>query len=109
MCDTQTLASSSEGYLIRCSDCGRMQLCFGIVAAALKRDQLNRLKVSIDEIMLYGSGYSSDPCRRSISIQLNKSVILCLNWTEVLALEELISQAHALLEVYEMLEKEIGS
>jgi hypothetical protein len=86
-----------------------MQLCFGIVAVALKQDHFNRLKISVDEVMLNGSGYSSDPDRRSISIPINKSVVLCLNRTEFLALEELVSQAHALLEVYEMLTDEIGN
>src|SRR6218665_3681909 len=105
MCDTQTLAASTEGHIIRCSDCGRMQLCFGIAAVALKQDQFNRLKIHTAEALLYGAAYLSEPDRRSISIPVNKTVILCLSWNELVALEELVSQANALIEVYEMLAK----
>lgn len=106
MCDTQTLAASAEGYIIRCPDCGRMQLCFGIAAIALKQDQFNRLFVHLSEAMLYGAAYSDDPDRRSISLPVNKTTILCLSWNELVVLEDLVSQANALLAVYELLAKE---
>lgn len=105
MCDTQTLAASTAGYIIRCSDCGRMQLCFGIAAIALKPDQFSRLNMHVTEAMLYGAAYSAEPDRRSISLPVNKAMILCLSWNELVTLDELVSQANALLEVYEMLAK----
>jgi len=105
MCDTQTLAASTEGYIIRCADCGRMQLCFGIAAVVLKPEQFNRLNIHTAEAMMSGSVYATDPERRAISIPVSKSVVLCLNWRELEALEDLVSQANALMEVYEMLAK----
>jgi hypothetical protein len=105
MCDTQMLASSTEGYIIRCAECGRMQICFGIAAIILKQDQFRRLKVHTAEAVLYGKAYSLEPDRRGISLPVNKTVILCLSWNELIALEELLTQATALMEVYELLEQ----
>jgi hypothetical protein len=105
MCDTQTLAASTEGYIIRCADCGRMQLCFGIAAVVLKYEQFRRLQVHTSEALMYGSVYSTDPDRRAISVPVSKTTVLCLNWHELVALEDLVSQANALLEVYELLAK----
>lgn len=106
MCETQTLAASLEGYIIRCSECGRMQLCFGIAAIVLKGDQFNRLQMHISETMLYGAAYSAEPERRFISLPVNKTVILCLSWNELVALGDLVGQAAALMEVYELLGKD---
>ncbi|MFA6057383.1 MAG: DUF6686 family protein [Taibaiella sp.] len=103
MCDTQTLAASAEGYIIRCAECGRMQICFGIAAIILKQDQFYRLKVHVAEAILYGGGYGVEPDRRAISLPVNKTVILCLSWNELKALEELVTQAAALMEVYDLL------
>jgi len=105
MCDTQTLAASAEGYIIRCSDCGRIQLCFGIAAVALKSDQLKRLQTHTSEAVLYGAAYSEAPGHRCISVPLNQLMILCLSWQELVALDELLCQAGAMMEVYEMLAK----
>jgi hypothetical protein len=106
MCDTQTLAASGEGYIIRCAECGRMQICFGIAAIMLKQDQFLRLKVHVAEAILYGEGYKTEPDRRSVSLPVNKTMILCLSWNELIALEDLVMQAAALMEVYELLAKE---
>jgi hypothetical protein len=103
MCDTQTLAASGEGYIIRCAECGRMQICFGIAAIVLKQDQFLRLKVHVTEAVLYGEGYKAQPDRRSVSLPVNKAVVLCLSWNELIALEDLVTQAAALMEVYELL------
>lgn len=106
MCDTQTLATSPEGYIIRCAACGRMQICFGIAAIILKQDQFLRLKVYVAEAVLYGGAYEAEPDRRSVSLPVNKMVILCLSWNELVALEDLVTQAAALMEVYELLAKD---
>lgn len=103
MCDTQTLAASAEGYIIRCAKCGRMQICFGIAAVMLKQDQFYRLKVHVAEAILYGGAYSAEPDRRAISLPVNKTVILCLSWNELKTLEEMVMQAVALMEVYDLL------
>jgi hypothetical protein len=103
MCDTQTLAASADGYIIRCAECGRMQISFGIAAIVLKQEQFQRLKVHIAEAMLYGRAYSVEPDRRFISLPVSKTVILCLSWNELLALEGLVTQAAALIEVYELI------
>jgi hypothetical protein len=106
MCDTQTLAASGEGYIIRCAECGRMQICFGIAAIMLKQDQFLRLKVHVAEAVLYGGGYQAEPDRRSVSLPVSKAVVLCLSWNELIALEGLVTQAAALMEVYELLARE---
>lgn len=103
MCETQTLAASADGYIIRCAECERMQICFGIAAITLKHDQFCRLKVYITEAMLYGKTYSVEPDRRCISLPVNKTIILCLSWNELVALGDLVMQAAALIEVYELL------
>lgn len=103
MCDTQTLAASAEGYIIRCAECRRMQICFGIAAVILKQDQFYRLKVHVAEAILYGRAYGTEPDRRAISLPVNKTVILCLSWNELKALEDLVTQAAALIEVYDLL------
>jgi hypothetical protein len=80
-----------------------MQICFGIAAIILKQDQFRRLKVHTAEAILYGGAYSTEPDRRAISLPVNKTVILCLSWNELKALEDLITQATALMEVYDLL------
>jgi hypothetical protein len=103
MYDTQTLAVSAEGYIIRCAECSRMQLYFGIAVIILKQDQFYRLKVHVAEAILFGGTYSIEPDRRVISLPANKTVILCLSWNELKALESLVTQASALMEVYDLL------
>ena len=103
MCETQTLAASADGYIIRCAECERMQICFGIAAITLKQDQFRRLKVYITEATLYGKTYSVEPDRRCISMPVNKTMILCLSWNELVALGDLVMQAAALIEIYELL------
>jgi hypothetical protein len=103
MCDTQTLAASTEGYIIRCAECRRMQICFGIAAIVLKQDQFYKLKVHVAEAILFGGVYNAEPDRRVISLPVNKAVILCLSWNELKALGDLVTQASALMEVYDLL------
>lgn len=106
MCNTQILATSGTDYVIRCAGCGRMQICFGVTAIMLKQDQFLRLKVHIAEAVLYGENYKTEPDRRSVSLPVNKTMTLCLNRNELADLEDLVTQAAALMEVYELLTKE---
>lgn len=103
MCDTQMLAASAEGYIIRCTECRRMQICFGITAITLKQDQFYRLKMHVAESTLLEGAYNAEPGYRAISLPVNKSVVLRLSWNELKALEDLIIQAAALIEVYDLL------
>jgi hypothetical protein len=103
MCDTQMLAASAEGYIIRCTECRHIQICFGIAAITLKQDQFFRLKVHVSESILFGGAYHAGPDCRTISLPVNKAVVLRLSWNELKALEGLVAQASALIEVYDLL------
>lgn len=103
MCSTQTLAYSSEGYIIRCSDCGRMQLAFGVVALVIKRNQLIRLKEHAALELSCGHDSPGMSGHKCFSIPVDERTVLCLTREELHGLANLLDQAFALLEVYEWL------
>ncbi len=103
MCNTQTLARSFEGYIIRCAECNRIQLAFGVAAVTLKPHQFHRLKEYADLESQYRQTIPADPDQKCISIPVNHSLMLCLSYHELAALTDLLDQAAALMAVYEML------
>lgn len=103
MCDIQTLAYSTEGYIIRCATCKRMQLAFGIVAVVLNESQFFRLKEIVAAEMLHKSIFSGYFQQKTVSLPVTASTLLCLSDEELDALSDLLDQAGALLEVYEIL------
>jgi len=104
MCDTQTLAFSAEGYIVRCTDCKRMQMAFGAVAIMVKPKQLQQLKEHASLELFYRDICIADPDTKIVSLPINNTTMLCLSTNELTALNNLLDQATALLEVYEMLE-----
>lgn len=103
MCNTQTLARSPEGYIIRCSECNRIQLAFGVAAVTLKPHQFERLKEYAGLEQQYRHTIPAAPDQKCISIPVNHTLTLCLSYRELMAFTDLLDQAAALLSVYEML------
>lgn len=104
MCDTQTLAYSAEGYIIRCKQCNRMQLAFGPVAIIIKEKQFRQLRARAGAELMYRDTCIMDPDLKFVSLPINNTTMLCLSTNELTAFTDLIDQATALMEVYEMLE-----
>lgn len=103
MCHTQTLARSPEGYIIRCAECNRIQLAFGVAAVTLKPHQFHRLKEYADLELQYKCSIPVEPDQKCISLPVNHSLMLCLSYNELTALTDLLDQAAALMAVYAML------
>ena len=106
MCDTQTLAYTADGYIIRCTECSRMQMAFGPVAIIINKKQFYELKERAGIEMSYRSACIMDPDLKSVSMPINATTMLCLSANELLSLTDLLDQATALMEVYEMLDIE---
>lgn len=102
MCNTQTLAYAAEGYIIRCSGCGRMQLAFGTVALAIDRGQLLRLR-RMAAVELDACPQDDRTGYKCCSLPVDDRTVLCLTRRELEVLSDLCDQAAALVEVYEML------
>ncbi len=103
MCYTQTLARSLDGYIIRCAECNRIQLGFGVAAVTLKPHQFYRLKEYADLELQYKCSIPAAPDQKCISLPVNRSLMLCLSYNELIAFTDLLDQAAALMTVYELL------
>jgi hypothetical protein len=103
MCDTQTLAYTPEGYIVRCPECKRMQMVFGAVAVVVKERQLRQLRERGQLELLYRSSFLAEPEIRCISLSINSVTMLFLSFNELQSLMDLLDQAYALLEVYSLL------
>lgn len=100
----QTLARSGQGYIIRCPDCNRIQLAFGVAAVVLKTHQLERLREYAGLEQQYRESGVPEDCRqKSVSLPVNHTLTLCLSYTELEALTDLLDQAAALMTVYTLL------
>ena len=104
MCDTQTLAYSTAGYIVRCTECKRIQLAFGSVAIIIKAKQLKQLKERAGIELFYREICIIDADAKIVALPINANTMLCLSVNELIALNDLLDQAAALLEVYGMLE-----
>ncbi|WP_118972430.1 DUF6686 family protein [Taibaiella koreensis] len=103
MCNTQTLARSADGYIIRCTECNRIQLAFGIAAVTLKPHQFQRLKEYADMEQEYRTAVFAGPDQKCVSLPVNHTLTLCLTLAELQALTDLLDQAAGLITVYELL------
>jgi len=102
MCIVQTLAYGPEGYIVRCPGCGRLQMAFGVAVVTLSPLQFRRLRRQ-----LAGEAAGSpaaEPDVKCVSVPVSSTLILCLTTAEVQALQDMLDQAAALMEVYQWLE-----
>lgn len=103
MCNTQTLARSADGYIIRCTECNRIQLAFGVVAVTLKPHQFQRLKEYADMEQEYRTEVFPGPGQKCVSLPVNHTLTLCLTIEELQSLTDLLDQAAGLIAIYELL------
>ena len=105
MCNARTLAHSNEGYIIKCRECKRMQLAFGTAVLIVTEAQLSHIKERLQYEVLYKESMVSRPDIKQVSVEINEYAMLCLSLNEMLALQDLVDQAFAVTEVYQILDK----
>lgn len=100
-----TLAHSNEGYIIKCRECKRMQLALGTAVLIITEAQLAHIRERLYHEVLYKESMASRPDIKQVAIEVNEYAMLCLSLNEMLALQDLIDQAFAVAEAYQILDK----
>jgi len=105
MCNARTLAHNSEGYIIKCRECKRMQLAFGTAVLIINEAQLNHIKERLQYEIMYKDSRDIRPDIKQVSIEINEYAMLCLSLNEMISLQDLADQACAVSEAYQILDR----
>jgi hypothetical protein len=103
MCNYRTLVYNKNGYIIQCNSCDHLQLAFGTTVTSLYIELFHTTADHITKECLYRNPCCEPELKRT-SIPIDTHTMLCLNFTELEAINEIFIQAKALLEMYTILE-----
>jgi hypothetical protein len=105
-CEYKTLHLSGNGYIVKCTQCENYQIAFGNVMFSIVAYEYKEFKKAVSDTII-----NSRPCKdtenervKNITLQLYYTGIsLVLNYVELEALQEMISQANSKEFVFSIL------
>lgn len=97
------LHHSLDGYVASCDSCQQIQVAFGTAVMNLDEEVLNALKDRLNEDRMAYKGQVDPRAKMFPYDVLSGHVHILLNYTEVVRLHTMLSEALWLLKVYDQL------
>ncbi|XZF13912.1 DUF6686 family protein [Chitinophagaceae bacterium MMS25-I14] len=103
MCSYRVLSKNNCGYIVSCGACNAIQLAFYTTCIRMEAVSFYEFSKRIgQESKLYSA--CEEPALKQIHIDLGDGVSMCLSASELTILDEMMSEAAALLEAYRILD-----
>lgn len=99
MCNYKVLHNNQHGYVVRCGNCGYVQVAFGTTLIALTLNQFTRFRKLVED---QEGIHRDEPCPNAKCIHMPtpaRNMTLVYTIRELRQLQELLNQADACLQV----------
>lgn len=104
MCSKKMIVCNKEGYVLKHSSCGRMEIGFGTTAYTLTKKEYAQFSEQIEQALTDYWSHAQKPKTKSIYLYLfSEHVAIVLSYNELSRLNELIEEANFQLQLTDLL------